>query len=591
MSSTPSSLRIASTHALLLVGTVVVGAATPQRVQAQSAPAINLQTPLQAQVPRDLPPLERIDPTIPTQPLPDQPLPSPDDLLKPTRPSDTTQPGGNLPGDIQVDRIDVEGSTVFTANDFAPITKPYLGRKLSFTELLQIRTDITKLYVSRGYITSGAIIPPQTIAGGVVKVQIIEGKLESINVSGNKRLRSSYVSKRLERGAAAPLNVNNLLESLQLLKLDPLITNISADLQAGARPNSQILQVDVKEAKSFFISPSLDNARSPSVGSFRRQIQFTEANLLGLGDGLNLGYSNTDGSNGLDLSYSLPINAKNGTLRFAFGTTKSKVLEEPFDALEIKATSRYYDLSFRQPIVLKPRTEFAVGFGLSHQTSQTELGLDDIGPFALSPGADSDGSTRVSALRFFQEWTNRSEKQVLAARSQFSVGTSGLFGASKSDDAPDSNFLSWRGQGQWVRLLGPDALLLVRGDMQVADRSLLSLEQIGLGGASTVRGYRQDANLTDSGALFSAEVRLPLLRAKKIGGVLQLTPFFDLGTGWNKDRENPDPRTLASIGTGLLWRQGDITARLDWGIPLVSTSGEKRSLQEQGLHFSLNSRF
>jgi hemolysin activation/secretion protein len=362
-------------------------------------------------------------------------------------------------------------------------------------------------------------------------------------------------------------------------------------LQAGARPNSQILQVDVKEAKSFFIAPSLDNARSPSVGSFRRQIQFTEANLLGLGDGLSLGYSNTDGSNGLDLSYSLPINAKNGTLRFAFGTTKSKVLEEPFDALEIKATSRYYDFSFRQPIVLKPRTEFAVGFGISHQTSQTELGLDDIGPFALSPGADSDGSTRVSALRFFQEWTNRSEKQVLAARSQFSVGTSGLFNASQSDDAPDSNFLSWRGQGQWVRLLGPDALLLVRGDMQVADRSLLSLEQIGLGGASTVRGYRQDANLTDSGALFSAEVRLPLIRAKKIGGVLQLTPFFDIGTGWNKDRENPDPRTLASIGTGLLWRQGDITARLDWGIPLISTSGEQRSLQEQGLHFSLNSRF
>lgn len=157
-------------------------------------------------------------------------------------------------------------------------------------------------------------------------------------------------------------------------------------------------------------------------------------------------------------------------------------MEEPFDALEIKAISRYYELSYRQPIVLKPRTEFAVGFALSHQTSQTELGLDDIGPFALSPGADENGSTKVSALRFFQEWTNRSEKQVVAARSQFSIGTSGLFGASQNGDGvPDSNFISWRGQAQWVRLLARDSLFLLRGDMQVADRALLSLEQIGLG--------------------------------------------------------------------------------------------------------------
>ncbi|WP_257236167.1 hypothetical protein [Nostoc sp. 'Peltigera malacea cyanobiont' DB3992] len=39
----------------------------------------------------------------------------------------------------------------------------------------------------------------------------------------------------------------------------------------------------------------LDNTRSPSIGSFQRRIQVNEANLLGLGDSLSLGYSNTDG--------------------------------------------------------------------------------------------------------------------------------------------------------------------------------------------------------------------------------------------------------------------------------------------------------
>lgn len=560
----------------------MAGASWAQGVQAQIAP-----------LPRNLPPIQRPEPTIPTQPLPDKPLPPPDDLLNPPGTTPTTpQPSDGITGDIQVDRIEVEGSTVFTAADFEPITKPYLGRKLTFTELLQVRTDITKLYVNKGYITSGAIIPPQTITGGVVKVKVIEGKLEGINVIGNKRLAPGYVSQRVALGTAQPLNVNRLIEALQTLKLDPLIKNISADLQAGARPNSQVLQVDVEEAKSFYIAPSVDNARSPSVGSFRRQIQVSEGNLMGLGDALSLGYHNTDGSNGFDVSYSLPINAKNGSLRFAYGTTKSEVLEEPFDVLGIQARSRYYDFSYRQPIVQKSRQDFTVGFALSHQASRTELGLDDIGPFPLSPGADADGSTRVSALRFFQEWATRTEKQVLAARSQFSVGLPGLFGATRNENAPDSGFVSWRGQGQLVRVLGPEWLVVVRGDLQVADRTLLALEQIGIGGVGTVRGYRQDGNLTDNGALFSAELRVPIIQSKKTGTVVQLTPFFDMGTGWNRSGDNPDPRTLASTGLGVLWRQGNnFTARFDWGIPLISTDGEKRSLQERGLHFSMSTRF
>jgi len=57
-----------------------------------------------------------------------------------------------------------------------------------------------------------------------------------------------------------------------------------------------------------------------------------------------------------------------------------------------------------------------------------------------------------------------------------------------------------------------------------------------------------------------------------------------MGKGWNVNGENP----LVSTGLGLLWKQGDdLSARLDWGIPLISVDGEKRSLQENGLYFSL----
>ncbi|MBD2328030.1 ShlB/FhaC/HecB family hemolysin secretion/activation protein [Alkalinema sp. FACHB-956] len=544
-------------------------------------------------------------PTVPSNGAPGRietlppvtPLPS--DVL-PTQPSNGEQlPAPQLPGadplgnedmtaKVRVDRIDVVGSTVFKPEQFAVVTAPFVGREITFAELLQARDVITKLYTDNNYVTTGAIVTPQTLKNGVVTIEVIEGKLEDIKITGNRRLRTPYIRDRIKRGASTPIKTDRLLESLQMLRLDPRIQGVSADLQTGVRPGSNILQVEVQEADTFSTTFSLDNGRSPSVGSFRRKVELQEANLLGWGDTITLGYTNTNGSNAIDLSYLLPINARNGTVSFSYGTSWNRVLEDPFSVLDIQSKSRYYELSYRQPLVQKPTEEFAMGFSFSRQESQTELGLDNIGPFPLSPGADSEGKTKVSALRFFQDYTQRSNHHVLALRSQFSVGVD-WFGATTNEGQPDSRFVSWRGQAQWVRQFAPDALFLLKGDVQLTNNSLLPLEQMGLGGQMTVRGYRQDALLTDSGALVAAELRLPIVRSLKSGTVLQLAPFIDIGTGWNSKQDNPDPETLIGMGLGLIWKQGNnLSVRLDWGIPLVSVEGEKRSLQENGLYFSVN---
>lgn len=532
--------------------------------------------------PQDLP---RPQPPQPSPPEPTStPLPPPDQLLPGLTPP-TPEPPENVSDTIQIKQIEIVGSTVFRPQDFAEITRKYVDRRISFAELLQIRTEITELYIKQGYVTSAAVLPPQVLTGGTVKIQIIEGAIASIDVIGTRRLNPAYIRSRIGLVAQKPLNVNRLLEGLRLLQLDPLIASISADLQAGTRPGTSVLQITIAEAKTLTLSPLLDNSRSPSVGSFRRQLEVSQANLLGLGDGLRASYTNTDGSNGIDLSYIVPFNARNGTLRLAYGSTRSRVIEEPFDILEIEARSRYYELTLRQPIVQRPTNEFAIGLTFSRQESQTELGLDNIGPFPLSPGADEQGRTQISALRFFQEYVQRSDRQVFAARSQFSLGLNFL-NSTINEQAPDSRFFAWRGQAQWTRLLARDSLFLVRGDMQLADRTLVPLEQIGVGGQETVRGYRQDALLTDNGFLFSTELRLPIFRPRN--GLVQLTPFVDLGTGWNRSGDNPEKNTLFGAGLGLLWRQGEnFSARIDFGFPLVSIDNEKRTLQENGIYFSI----
>ena len=545
----------------------------------QLPPDIELPTNVQEQEPPSQAPLAPQPPTL---------LPPPEELLQSPQgipPTPEAIPG-RVPETITVERFEFEGNTAISDEDLAEATAQFTNKSISFAELFQARSAVTQLYLDRGYITSGALIPLQTIEGGVVRIQVVEGGLESINVRGTERLNPSYVRSRLEIATEKPLNRDRLLEALQLLQLDPLIQNLSAELAAGTEPGLSVLDVVVTEAETFSVQFSANNNRAPSVGTFDRGVQINQANLLGDGDGLSLGYNNTSGSDGLNISYTRPVNPQNGTLTFSFGTTNSQVIEPPFERLDIEADSRYYELTFRQPIYRTPTEEFA--FGLTATRQESETSLLEI-PFALSLGADEQGRTRISAVRFFQEWTKRNSNEVIAARSQFSFGT-GAFDATINEEAPDSRFFSWRGQAQWVRLLAPDTLLLVRADAQLADRALVPLEQFGLGGQESVRGYRQDILLTDNGVLASAEVRIPVLRLPQLeDSVVQLAPFVDIGAAWNNSgRPDPDQNVLASIGLGLQWQLGDIlTLRLDYGIPLVSISSSDRTWQESGFYFSI----
>jgi hemolysin activation/secretion protein len=419
----------------------------------------------------------------------------------------------------------------------------------------------------------------------VLTIRIVEGSLEDIRIDGVQRLNPDYVRGRIAIATQPPLNVPRLLEALRLLQLDPLIANVSAELSAGSGPGTSLLNVQVTEAKTTSVQTFANNDRSPSVGEFRRGFTFRENNLSGLGDGLGFTYNNTDGSGGFDVNYTIPINPQNGTISFGYSNTPSRVLETPFDILNIRAFSRNYEITLRQPIAQSPSEEFALGITASRRESNTTL-LEI--PFPLSAGADDNGSTRVSALRFFQEYTQRGASEVISARSQFSVGL-GIFDATINTTSPDSRFFSWRGQAQWVRLLAPETLLLVRGDVQVADRSLLAIEQYGIGGQNTLRGYRQDILLADNGALLSAEVRVPVIRWPEIGTIIHLVPFVDVGTAWNSSGASANPNTLASVGLGLQMAVSEhLNIRLDYGIPLVNTSASRKTLQENGLYFSIN---
>jgi hemolysin activation/secretion protein len=538
------------------------------------------QTPINTIDRNNLPPSQT--PLTEPQVLPK--IPSLPELL----PSTPTTPDGtnaDLPGTIRVKQFKVIGSTVFSQAEFDRLTQGYLNRDISIADLFEIRSKITQLYLDEGYVTSGAIIPPQRIGkeSGIVEISIVEGRVENIQVRGNNRLKQDYIRNRVAQYVGTPLNQKRLLSGLQLLKLNPLINNVRGELAAGIQPGSSILTVEISEAPIWHSQIGIDNHRSPSAGSDRRQVQIRNINLFGVGDNASATYSNTNGSNSVDLNYDIPLNPQNTRLSISYGAAASNVIEQPFNVLDIQSRSSYYELSLQHPLIQTPAQELTVGITASHRRSQANL-LGNI-PFP-SPGADLDGKTQLSAIRLVQGYTQRSEREVFAARSQFSIGVD-AFGATINTQAPDSRFLAWRGQTQYVKLLAPDSTLLVRGDVQVANRGILPFEQFGLGGIDSVRGYRQDALIADNGVFASTEVRLPIARFAP-DSILQIAPFIDFGTVWNNSAEKIPQKTLFSTGLGLRYQFSDkLTAKVEWGIPLRSIEGSKRTWQENGIYFSI----
>ncbi len=549
--------------------------ATPLATLAQSRPPSGVTIPpnTPGKVEQTLPqpsPKPPATPSTPTVPI----LPSsPQENLP-----DTTFPSGES---FFVKEIQVRGYSVLE-NEIIKLKQPLENKKITFEQLLQLRSQITELYVKKGYITSGAfILNNQNVASGVVQIQVVEGELEGIDILGLQRLQPVYVRSRIKRFARKPLDKNSLEEALQLLQLDPAIERVNAELTAGSTSGSNILQVKITESPPFHAGVIFANNQSSSVGSEEGSVFVAHDNLLGFGDKFSAEYGITEGLDIYNISYSVPFNALDGTIGVRYSNSGSRIIESEFRDLNIRSEAETLSFNVRQPLTHTPNSEFALSLAFDLRRSQTFI-LNDI-PFSFTEGPE-DGESKVTVIRFSQDWLQRNAKSVLAARSQFSFGI-GAIDATVNDTGTDGRFFSWVGQFQWVQRLSPRILMLAKINTQLTPDSLLSLEKISIGGVDTVRGYSQNQLVADNGVVGGVEVRVPLVSNVE---TLQLLPFFDIGTVWNNRGTNPDRQTLASLGLGLQWQPfSGLVLRADYGVPLIGTDERGSSLQDNGFNFSV----
>ena len=510
--------------------------------------------------------------------------------------------------------IRLQGVTVLPVEQTDAVLAQFAGKRLGFGERQRLRAELSQLYSDAGYVNSGVVVPDQNNAD-VLVLQAIEGQLTRVEVVGDTRLRSSYLEQRVARRNPGVLNVASLQSTLRWLQQDPNIVRLDAELLPGLEAGESLLRLSVDDPKRFTFGLSGDNYRAASLGAEAATAVFSARNLTGFGERTQLSVSTSDGSDAFSARVDVPVDSRNSLLGLFYSKFDAQIIENRFRQLDIESEVESYGASLWRPVWETTTQSFAVTLAFEKKFSEsTLLGV----PFSFSPGAQ-DGESETATLEAGIEWALRKPRTALALRASYRRGFH-ILGAtenSRDDGAPvalnptgaDGEFGRYRIQGSAIRQLitnptdfGFGARLVVKANAQIAEDPLLSLEKLAIGGRYTVRGFRENSLVRDSGVALSVDVEWPLFGAADAASwrKLALVPFVDIGWSWDKENATPggvdSDRTgrISSAGLGLLWQPvKGLRAEVFWGEsisdnrPAGSRDTTDSDLQDDGIHFQV----
>jgi len=505
-------------------------------------------------------------------------------------PPDDPEASALAGGSIEIRAFRFTGNAAFTDEELSSITDPYVGEGRRYSALLEARDRITRAYIDAGYISSGAVLPPQSLAEGVVEIQIVEGRVTDVDVSDSGRLRDRYVASRLI-GSGEALNIDDLRQRLYWLKRDPRIDGVTAELVPGEERGESELSVVVDEARPWWVAAQADNSTPPAIGSYGGLFQAGHRNLTGWGDSLTIGYRVTEGLNDVEARFEVPVTRWETTVEINGRYAEADVIEtKALRALEIDSETTVLGFRVRQPVLRSNSYEVRVFAGAERKTGRSSLGGD---ASLLGGLVQGFGKTRVTAIRLGGEAWWRGQHRAFAGRGTLSFGID-AFGSTNGTtlSQPNEEFSAGLFQLQGVEYLPWYGIRIhTRLDFQLTDGPLLGLEQMAAGGDSSVRGFRKNALVRDQGVATSLEFRFPL---PTMGPVERLE--FGLYTDFAHMRNRGGERLvdfknerLLSTGVGL---HADVTpyvkASIQYAYAILDPDGDPGDdLQDDGVHFSL----
>ena len=434
-------------------------------------------------------------------------------------PAPLAQPGGpaiTLPSTVapkgaekvilRVRSVHIVGSTVYSAQELAPLYEDLLGDDVPLTAIYDLAQRITAKYGKDGYVLSRAIVPPQQLnpKGAVVEIQVVEGYIDNVvwpaRLSHYQNFFSHYAAKIV---ADRPANIRTV-ERYLLLAGDLPGLKFSTSLKPSkTRQGAATLIVEVVE-KRIDANAHVDNRGTTARGPFEYYGSVAINNLFGWHDALTLTYAGVVPTRELNyaaFNYRKVLNAEGLAFfadgSYAWGTPGTLQLE----ALQYRTLGPYGDAGFSYPFIRSRErnlTLSAFGFA-SDNTSYT------------TPGLTTDDRLRGARVRVDADFAD----QFLAINQVYAIFSQGIEGLGSTQN--DNPFASRLGGyvnftkvemffGRTQPLFG-DFSVYTAVYGQYAATPLLVPEQCGYGGRFFGRAFDPSQFLGDSCIEASEELR------------------------------------------------------------------------------------
>ena len=475
---------------------------------------------------------------------------------------------------VQVNTITVEGATLLTAQEIKNITSNYEGKQLSLKSIQKVADLVTDEYRKKNYVTSRAYIPPQTIKDGVLVIKVIEGKLGSVDIRGNRYFKTSMLERKLDFESAGYFDYSALQNSLVYINEHP-DRKARATLVPGKQPGTTDVVIDVEDRLPFHVSAEYDNYASRYIGKNRYALVMEHNNLLGFDDKAYLKFQYSDGAD-LKLQqgrYSYPL--RQGVNIGAYFMQNTIKIGEEFEDADSSGRAKIFGVFLNGALVKKPDLDLRLNLGFDYKSIKNYV-MDEL---------DSQDEVRVAKAGLDLDCNDSWGRNILTG--EFDLGIPDIMGGMEDKDLDSSRvgaggeFNKWLFNYYRLQSLPFETSLLWKNSAQYSTYNLVASEEFQIGGPTSVRGYAPAEYSGDKGFYTSPELsipwyfiskqaKIPYTENTKWYNALRFVIFYDWAiTEFNSPQpgESKD-QTLKGYGYGLRFNIKDnVSFRVEVGYP------------------------
>jgi hemolysin activation/secretion protein len=497
---------------------------------------------------------------------------------------------------VTVRDISVTGNTLLAPAAMDALLARYQGER-TLDELKDAARSLQEMYRQAGYGAVVAYLPEQPLADGKLVLAVLEGRVASIEVLGNKQFSAENVRRALPvlQPGRTP-QVQRIDAQVQLANENPA-RKLALTLEAGTNPGEVDARVNVTEDAASRYTVTLDNTGSSQTGRVRMGLAYQNAALFDLDHQLALqaqfAPEHPSAVRIFSASYRVPVYSA-GLMLGAYGTYSNvDAGSTPTAAGSLLFNGKGQVLGVSAMRLFERLGEFEQRMTVSLDAREY---LNNCAISGLPAGACGIAGESVTVHPLTLDYTiQRGGDRPLALDLAYSrnAALGGRYGKAANFEAVRPGAV--RGY-QVVRLGGFAGLPVLRDwriglrlSAQASGDGLVAGEQFGLTGASSVRGYEERELTGDSGISANAELTSPTLFDTQ----LRILGFMDggmvrnnLGTACNGTSSSC---TLGSAGLGARYSLGNAQLKLD--VARALREGRVTARNSTRLHFQASVSF